>query len=118
MYLLQPFDHATISGCTGCTIVVGAVAGLLNVVDCERTTISSAARRILVWNSFDVLNCCFTPSPPLLVGDVRSCQFAPYNTYYDGLREDLLSTGLAAAVLDQHLSFDKSTNVAPQPQPT
>ena len=28
MYLLQPFEHATISACTGCTIVVGAVAGL------------------------------------------------------------------------------------------
>lgn len=118
MYLLQPFEHATISGCTGCTIVVGAVAGLLNVVDCERTTISSAARRILVWNSFDVLNCCFTPSPPLLVGDVRSCQFAPYNTYYDGLREDLLSTGLAAAVLDQNNNNTGTSTPTPSTQPS
>ena len=37
--------------------------------------------------------------PPLLVGDNRSCQFAPYNTYYEGLREDLLATGLAAAAV-------------------
>lgn len=34
------------------------------------------------------------------MGDNRSCQFAPYNTYYDGLREDLLATGLAAALLN------------------
>lgn len=100
MYLLQPFEHATISACTDCTIVVGAVAGLLHIVDCERTTITTAARRVLVSNCFDVLHCVFTPSPPLLVGDNRSCQFAPYNTYYDGLREDLLATGLAAALLN------------------
>ena len=99
MYLLQPFEHVTIAGCTGCTIVVGAVAGLLHVVDCEKTTITSAARRILVSNSSDAVLCVFTPSPPLMVGDNRNCQFAPYNTYYDGLREDLVATGLAAAAV-------------------
>ncbi len=97
-YLLQPFEHATIAACTDCTIVIGAVAGVLQVVDCERTTITSAARRVIVSNSCDVVNYIFTPSPPLLVGDNRGCQFAPYNTYYDGLREDLLATGLAAAL--------------------
>jgi Tubulin binding cofactor C len=95
-YLLQPFEYVTISGIQNSTIVVGAVAGLLHVVDCEKTTITAAARRILVSNSCDVLLNVFTPSPPLLVGDNRTCQFAPYNTYYDGLREDLLATGLAA----------------------
>jgi TBCC domain-containing protein 1 len=104
MYLLQPFEHVTIAGCTGCTIVVGAVAGLLQIVDTEKTTITSAARRILVSNSCDVLHCVFTPSPPLLVGDYRNCQFAPYNTYYEGLREDLLATGMAAAVVPENQS--------------
>jgi TBCC domain-containing protein 1 len=104
MYLLQPFEHVTIAGCTGCTIVIGAVAGLLHVVDCERTSITAASRRILVSNSLDVLHCVFTPSPPLLVGDNRNCQFGPYNTYYDGLREDLLATGLAAAVVPENQS--------------
>jgi hypothetical protein len=95
-YLLQPFEHAIIAACKKCTIVLGAVAGLLHVVDCERTTITSAARRVVVSNSCDVVHYVFTPSPPLLVGDNRGCQFAPYNTYYEGLREDLLATGLAA----------------------
>jgi hypothetical protein len=99
MYFLQPFEHATISACSGCTIVVGAVAGLLHVVDCERTTITSAARRVLVSNCYDVTHNIFTPSPPLLVGDNRNCKFAPYNTHYDGLREDLLATGLAGALV-------------------
>lgn len=101
IYLLQPFEHATISACTNCTIVVGAVAGLLHMVDCERIKITSAARRVLISNCFDVSHFIFTPSPCLLVGDNRSCQFAPYNTYYDGLREDLLATGLAGAVISQ-----------------
>lgn len=112
MYLLQPFEHVTIAGCTGCTIVVGTVAGLLNIVDCEKTTITSAARRILVSNSCDVLQCVFTPSPPLLVGDNRNCQFAPYNTYYDGLREDLLAAGMAAAVvLENHSPYHGNRNL-------
>lgn len=105
LYLLQPFEHVTIAACSGCTIVVGAVAGLLHVVDCEKTKITSAARRFLVSNCCDVQLNAFTPSPPLLVGDNRTTQFAPYNTYYDGLREDLLATGLAAAVIhDLHSS--------------
>ena len=51
------------------TVVVGAVAGMLHVVDCEKTKITAAARRILVSNSCDVQLNVFTPSPPLLVGD-------------------------------------------------
>ena len=113
MYLLQPFEHVTIAACTGCTIVVGAVAGLLHVVDCEKTTITSASRRILVSNSSDVVLCVFTPSPPLLVGDNRNCQFAPYNSYYEGFREDLLATGLAAAaVAGDHSPFHGSKSSA------
>lgn len=111
-YLLQPFEHATIAACTDCTIVIGAVAGLLYVVGCERTTITSAARRVVVSNSCDVVNYIFTPSPPLLVGDNRGCQFAPYNTYYEGLREDLLATGLAALLLSASSSGSVGGSVA------
>jgi hypothetical protein len=111
-YLLQPFEHAFIAACTDCTIVIGAVAGLLHVIDCERTTITSAARRVVVSNSCDVVHYVFTPSPPLLVGDNRGCQFAPYNTYYDGLREDLLATGLAALLRSASCSGSVGGSVA------
>ena len=103
IYLLQPFEHATISGCHNCTIIIGAVAGLLHVANCDRVDITCATRRIIVRDSHEVRNFCFTPSPPLMVGDVRSCQFGPYNTYYEGLREDLLSTGLAALPMQPFL---------------
>jgi TBCC domain-containing protein 1 len=118
MYLLQPFEHVTIAACTGCTIVVGAVAGLLHVVDCEKTKITSAARRIIASNSSDTVMYVFTPSPPLLVGDNRNCQFAPHNTYYDGLREDLLATGLAAAThADSHSPYHGSKAIDDAPWP-
>ena len=103
-YLLQPFEYATIARCSGCTIVVGAVAGLVHIVDCEKTNITVASRRVLVSTSCDVKTFVFSPSPPLLVGENRSCQFAPYNTFYDGLREDLMATGLAAAVVSDRVS--------------
>jgi len=112
IYLLRPFEHATIAACTGCTIVVGAVAGLLHIVDCEKTKITAAARRVLLSNSCDVQLNMFTPSPPLLVGDNRTCQLAPYNTYYDGLREDLLSTGLGAALIQEsHSPFHSNRSI-------
>jgi hypothetical protein len=36
IYILAPVARAVILGCTDCTIVVGAVAGLIRAVDCER----------------------------------------------------------------------------------
>lgn len=96
IYLLQPFEHVSISNCHNCTIVIGPVGGLLHIAQCHQVNVTSASRRILVKDCHEVRNFCFTPSPPLLVGDTRLCQFAPYNSYYDGLREDLLSTGLAS----------------------
>jgi TBCC domain-containing protein 1 len=95
IYLLQPLEHATIANCSNCTVVLGAVAGLLHIVDCDKMTITCAARKIIVRNCCDVQTYLFSPTPPLLVGDYRSCQFAPYNTYYEGFRDDLVTAGLA-----------------------
>jgi len=54
-----------------------------------------------VSNSLEVVHYCYTPHPPLLVGDNRSCQFAPYNTLYGGLHGDLLAAGLGAAATSE-----------------
>jgi len=110
LYLLQPLEHVTIVACTDCTIVLGAVAGLLHIQDCERVKLTGTARRMAVSNSLEVVQYCFTPSPPLLVGDNRSCQLAPYNTYYDGLREDLLAAGLAARHSDDRAALTCASN--------
>ncbi|GAX26435.1 hypothetical protein FisN_37Hh015 [Fistulifera solaris] len=98
IYLLQPLEHATVSNCSNCTIVLGAVAGLLHVVNCDKLSITCAARKIIVRNGCDIQTYLFSPTPPLLVGDHRNCQFAPYNTYYDGFRDDLVTAGLAVLV--------------------
>lgn len=109
LYLLQPFENASVFACTGCHIVLGAVAGLLQIVDCEHTTITVATRRVLICNCLHVVSHVFTPSPPLLLGDNRQVQFAPHNTYYDGLRDDLLATGLAARTSSSSAAANATT---------
>lgn len=54
-YLLRPYEYTTIARCSNCTIVVGAVAGLIHIADCEKLSVSVAGRRILVSNSCDVI---------------------------------------------------------------
>ncbi|GAX19749.1 hypothetical protein FisN_37Lh015 [Fistulifera solaris] len=98
IYLLQPLEHATVTNCSNCTIVLGAVAGLLHVVNCDKMAITCAARKFIVRNCCDIQTYLFSPTPPLLVGDNRNCQFAPYNTYYEGFRDDLVTAGLAVLV--------------------
>ena len=80
MYLLSPFRHVTVMGCTDCTIVVGAVSRLIHVLGCERVRIVTACRRLYISSCVDSVFPVFTASHPILAGDNRSCQFAPYNT--------------------------------------
>jgi len=111
MYILRPTEHVTIVNCVNCTIVVGAVAGLMHVTDCMHCRITTAARRVIVTGSSpDVRVFTFSPHAPLILGGSTAesdqprsgCQFAPYNTYYEGLREDLVATGLAAAAVSEN----------------
>lgn len=44
------------------------------------------------------------------MGDYNGCQFAPYNTYYEGLRQDLLATGLAAALRSSLMNGDAAAS--------
>mmetsp|Transcript_68913 Transcript_68913/g.155906 ORF Transcript_68913/g.155906 Transcript_68913/m.155906 type:complete len:317 (+) Transcript_68913:224-1174(+) len=72
------------------------VQGLVRVVGCERVTLVVACRRLLISSCVDSVFPVFCASHPLLAGDNRACQFAPYNTAYDELVRDL---GLAALPL-------------------
>ncbi|CAM9288758.1 unnamed protein product [Chrysoparadoxa australica] len=97
IYILAPVKNVTILGCTECTIVVGAAAGLVRVAECERIQVIVACKRIMVTNSHESVFPIFTSNNPVLSGDNRTCQFAPYNACYPMLRKHLLSAGLAAA---------------------
>jgi len=45
-------------------------------------------------NCLETTVLCYTPRPPVWVGDNRSCKFGPHNVAYEGLREQLEEAGL------------------------
>ncbi|KAG5175652.1 tubulin binding cofactor C-domain-containing protein [Tribonema minus] len=95
MYVLAPLRHATIVGCTDCTIVVGAVRGALRVEDCARVTLVAAARRVCAVNCCECALHAYTPARPLFCGDTRACHVAPYNAAaYPRLRRHLAACDL------------------------
>ncbi len=94
IYILAAVKHATVFGCTDCTIVIGATAGLVRVVECERVQLVSAARRLLVNNCIECLFPCFAAYAPVLFGDNRSCMFAPHNALYPDLAAHMRMAGL------------------------
>ena len=48
IYLLAPVQYASITGCTDCVVVVGAVTRALRVEQCERLTCIAATKRLQV----------------------------------------------------------------------
>ena len=53
IYVLQPFRFGTVSGCSDCTIVVGAVEAVLSLERCERVTLIASCNQLRISNSFD-----------------------------------------------------------------
>ncbi|KAG5182052.1 tubulin binding cofactor C-domain-containing protein [Tribonema minus] len=94
VYMLAPFQYATVLGCSECTIVVGAAAGVVRLEDCTRVTLIAACRRACAVNCCECALHLYAPSRPLFVGDNRACQVAPYNAAYPRLRAHLAACGL------------------------
>lgn len=118
IYILQPIEYKKkflkiliirylyIHGCTNCTIVTGAVKNILNIENCEQVTIIAPCKGLrLRYNIFHVLilksNCsdvtlyvCVN-NRPLLFGSANTgIQFAPYNTYFESLEQQLQISGI------------------------
>jgi len=77
--------------------VARCAAGLLRVLGCERVQIVTACRRLLISSCVDSVFPCFAAAHPLLAGDNRICQFAPYNTAYPGMLAHLSRASLPIA---------------------
>lgn len=82
IYVLTSLRHATISGCTDCHIMLGAVSGGVTISGCERCSITLASRSLTVANCSDATLYVLCNVPPLVVGDSRGVVFAPHNTRY------------------------------------
>ncbi|KFM23411.1 TBCC domain-containing protein 1 [Auxenochlorella protothecoides] len=79
VYALAPLRHALISCCTDCLVVVGAVGCMLRVERCERVQVVAAARAATVNTCHDCILHLGVNREPLLAGDNRFVQLAPYN---------------------------------------
>jgi hypothetical protein len=96
LYLLSPYASASITSCSDCDIVLGAVAGVVVVSGCERVRLSVACRKLVAHSCLDCefFVGCLTPS--VVAGDCRGLLVAPLNVAYRQQRKHLQMAGLHA----------------------
>lgn len=93
IYALAPLQCVSVSCCSDCTVVVGAVGHLLRVERCMRVQLIAACKRIYVNASHDCIFYLGVNEQPVLLGDNRFVQFAPYNTQYERLEAHMAAVG-------------------------
>ena len=74
IYALAPLDCLSISCCSDCVVVVGAVGKLIRVERCVRLQLIAVCRRIYINASHDCIFYLGTNQPPVLLGDNRFVQ--------------------------------------------
>jgi hypothetical protein len=94
VYALAPLQYVYISGCSDCTIVVGAVGRILRADKCDKVTIIAAGNRMLVSSCHDCSLFLGVLRPPLLMGDNRFLRLGPFNTRYDRQLAHLRDAGV------------------------
>jgi len=94
IYILAHSRFASISGCSNCLVVIGATSAVVSVDNCENINFVGACGRITVSNTTDSSFHLCTNTPPVLHGDCRNVQFAPFNTFYPRLESDLNTAGI------------------------
>ena len=110
-YLLGAFDDIAITGCTGCTLVLGPTGGTVTVRGCSRLNIVVPCRSLSLQDVTDsrVYTCCNTP--PLVFAGCEKVNFAPYNTFYPALEGHLQQ----AAVNPLHNMWNQYVSFSPSP---
>ncbi|GAX83934.1 hypothetical protein CEUSTIGMA_g11358.t1 [Chlamydomonas eustigma] len=83
IYALAPLQWVYISGCSDCTIVMGAVGTLLRLDRCDKLQVIAACNRMLASSCHDCSLYLGIQRPPVLMGDNRFLRLAPFNTRYD-----------------------------------
>ncbi|CAL8467086.1 g6622 [Coccomyxa elongata] len=96
VYALAPLNYAKIAGCSDCTVMIGAVGRVLKVERCERVQLVASAVRLSIASCHDCVFYLGVNRPPLLLGDNRFLQMAPYNTQYERLPVHMAKAGVTA----------------------
>ncbi|KAJ1423387.1 tubulin binding cofactor C-domain-containing protein [Ochromonadaceae sp. CCMP2298] len=115
MYLISPYHSASISGCSDCDIVIGAVFGAVIVSNCERVRITCACRKLLIINCLDCAFNVATLTTTIIAGDSRGVVVGPYNTAYKSLRMHLKLAGLEPLLSTEEPSANPKMASLPAP---
>ena len=88
MHFLSSYSCVSISNCSDCEIVIGAVGGAVVVHGCERIKLTVACRKLIIQNSLECDLHVATLSASVIAGDSRSLIFGAYAMLLrrDGLR--------------------------------
>lgn len=98
IYILAPFNYATVNGCSDATILLGAVGKAVRIEHCERVNVIVAAMHICIANCRECIFYLGVNKQPIISGNNHNLQVAPYNTFYPDLEMHLAQVGVDRAV--------------------
>mmetsp|Transcript_3356 Transcript_3356/g.5255 ORF Transcript_3356/g.5255 Transcript_3356/m.5255 type:complete len:724 (+) Transcript_3356:362-2533(+) len=108
IYLLGAYSFVSVSSCTDCEVVIGAVAGALLVSGCERVTITASCRKLVLWNCHDCELRIATLTPTITSGDCRGLVVGPFNTAYRLLRVHMRLAHLDNLISSSHVAVSSN----------
>lgn len=114
VYIPAALPHTRLSQLSNCTVALGPVGGVLTIDRCQNCSISALCGAVVVSNCVNVQVFVCTNTPPVLLmakgtatvassssGGVggnptlQNVHFAPYNSHYTTLEEDLVVAGVS-----------------------
>jgi len=94
VYLLSPLRSVNIEKCHDTKIFLGPVETVVNMIACENVEVCAVTRKININTCRSCTFYLFTETRPVLIGSNENLKFAPYNTSYPTLVEDMTVVGL------------------------
>lgn len=98
IYILAPLKWAQVVSCTNSIVVLGAVGQSLRIEYSERLQVVAVTSHTVINTCHDCIVYTASNRPPLIVGDNRFVQLAPYNSGYDNLERHMELAGISASV--------------------
>ncbi len=95
IYILAPIKWCQVVSCTNSIVVLGAVGQSLRVEYCERLQVVAVTSHTVINTCHDCIVYAASNRPPLIVGDNRFVQLAPYNSGYDNLEQHMAVSGVS-----------------------
>lgn len=89
MYLISPFYSAAVTGCVDSDILIGAVFGAVIVSNCQRVSITTTCRKLIVLNCVDCAFNIATLTTTIISGDCKGLVVGPYNASYRNLKNHI-----------------------------